>query len=251
MHIGATGMSTTREQIEGISLQNLMLQMGLLCMMFYLWSSPALHPIKLMVVLFHEMSHGLMAILTGGDVVSIVITSDEGGACETAGGLELAIISAGYLGAMFVGGMILYLSRAKHVVPVVYGMLTLVLVAAVATVLEDEYSRTFASCLAGAFIFHGFVLPAGWGALFLRAIGTFACVYSLFDIYWDVLAEREGPSTFNDAVAFSEITGFQPQAVGMAWMLASVVFLLVVLKFALTAEPDGSPSQGHGQPASV
>jgi hypothetical protein len=152
---------------------------------------------------------------------------------------------------MFVGGMVLYLSRAKHFVPVVYGMLTLIMVAAVATVLQDAYSRTFASCLAGAFIFLGFIVPQAFGAFFLRAIGTFACVYSLFDIYWDILAEREGGSVFNDAVAFSEITGIDPQMVGMAWMLASAVFFIVVLKFALTTFPEGGQRQGQVQPAAV
>ncbi len=244
-------MSTSgNNQTEGISLQSLMLQMMLLCAVFYLWSSPVLHPIKLMVVLFHEMSHGLMALLTGGDVISIVITSDEGGACETEGGIEAAIVSAGYLGSMFVGGMVLYLSRSKQAVPVAFGMLTLLMVAAVATVLRDDYSRTFASCLAGGFIFLGFITPPAFGAFFLRAIGTFTCVYSLFDIYWDVLADHgEEVMMMNDATAFSQITGADPHLVGMMWMLASVVFFVVVMKGALTSLEGGGESSSSAKAA--
>ena len=236
-------MSPKTQEPEGISLQNLILQLGLMCAVFYLWSSPAMHPIKLMVVLFHEMSHGLMAMLTGGDVVSIVITADEGGACETEGGIETAIVSAGYLGSMFFGGLILFLSRARHSVPVVFGLLTLTLVAAVATVLRDDYSRTFASCLAGAFVVIGFIMPPSIGAFCMRALGTFSCLYSLFDIYWDVLANHGPEAAINDAVAFSELTGAEPQTVGMAWLFASVVFFLFVSRAALMTEADGAPSR--------
>ena len=94
------------------SVSHLALQVVLTCLVFYLWSSPLVQPIKLMVVLFHELSHGMMALFTGGKIISILITADEGGACETEGGSEVLIVTAGYLGSMFVGGMILYLSRA-------------------------------------------------------------------------------------------------------------------------------------------
>jgi hypothetical protein len=248
-------MPTKTAPTEGtstISLHSLVLQMGILCAVFYLWPTPAVQPVKLMVVLFHEMSHGLMAIATGGKVISICITADEGGACETEGGVEALIVSVGYLGSMFLGAMVLHLSRARHFVPVVYALLTLTLVAAAATVLRDDYSRTFASCLAGAFVFLGFIGPAALGAFFLRVIGTFACVYSLFDIYWDVLADTGGEPAVNDAVAFAALTGVEPQTVGMAWMLVSAVFFLVALRSVLTA-PDaidiGGPKQSSPAPA--
>ena len=97
-------------------MNHLVLQLGLTCLVFYLWSSPVVQPIKLMVVLFHEISHGMMALFSGGKIISILITADEGGACETEGGSETMIVTAGYLGSMFVGGMILYLSRARQFV---------------------------------------------------------------------------------------------------------------------------------------
>ena len=186
------------------SLNHLALQLVLTCLVFYLWSSPLVQPIKLMVVLFHEISHGMMALFSGGKIISILITADEGGACETEGGSEPMIVTAGYLGSMLVGGMILYLSRARQFVPLVFGLLTLILVAAIATVIRDSYSRTFASGLAVAFVLCGFLAPSTVGAVLLRAIGTFTCLYSLFDIYWDILASRGPAAGLNDAVAFSQ-----------------------------------------------
>jgi len=231
----------------GISLQNVIMQLALMGVVFYLWSSPLIQPVKLMVVLFHEMSHGLMAIATGGKVIAIEITANEGGACETEGGSAAMIVSAGYLGSMLFGSLVLYLSRARHFVPIVYGILTLLLVAAIATVLRDSYSRTFASCFAGVFIVLGFIMPAGIGAFGLRALGTFACVYSIFDIYWDILAKRTDGPVFNDATAFSEITGVAPQMVGMAWLVTCMVFFLFTMRAALLHDiPSSSGSGGDG-----
>ena len=220
------------------SLSHLVLQMVLTCMVFYLWSSPLAQPIKLMVVLFHEISHGVMALFTGGKIISILITADEGGACETEGGSEALIVTAGYLGSMFVGGMLLYLSRAKHFVPLVFGLLTLILVAAITTVIRDSYSRTFASGLAVFFVLCGFLAPSTIGALLLRLIGTFTCLYSIFDIYWDVLADQGSAFNQNDAVAFSQLTGMEPQFVGIAWLTGCLVFFLLVLKNILYSEEE-------------
>ena len=220
------------------SLSHLALQLVLTCLVFYLWSSPLVQPIKLMVVLFHELSHGMMALFTGGKIIEIVITADEGGACETEGGSAPLIVTAGYLGSMFVGGMILYLSRARHFVPLVFGLLTLILVAAITTVIRDSYSRTFASGLAVAFVLCGFLAPSTIGLLLLRAIGTFTCIYSIFDIYWDILADQGAAFNQNDAMAFSQLTGAEPQVVGAAWLVACLVFFLVVLKNVLQSEDE-------------
>jgi hypothetical protein len=235
-------MGAAHEHNEEFSPQLLVFQCFLTAVVFHLWSSPILQPIKIMVVLFHEMSHGLMAILSGGEVVEIVITPDEGGACETSGGIGLLIVSAGYLGSMFFGGLLLYLSKFRGSVPVVYTFLSLILAAAIFTVLEDPYPRTFATALAGCFIFLGLLAPAFLGVFFLRALGTVSCLYSIFDIYWDVLADdRPLHAVQNDAVAFADMTGIPASTVGLAWLVLSAGFFLVVLKSALT--------RGEGGPA--
>jgi hypothetical protein len=148
------------------------------------------------------------------------------------------IVTAGYLGSMFVGGMLLYLSRAKHFVPLVFGLLTLILVAAITTVIRDSYSRTFASGLAVFFVLCGFLAPSTIGTLLLRLIGTFTCLYSIFDIYWDVLADQGSAFNQNDAVAFSQLTGMEPQFVGLAWLIGCLVFFLLVLKNILHSEEE-------------
>jgi len=235
--------------MEGISLQSAILQFSLMSLIFYLWSSPVIHPVKILVVLFHEMSHGLMALATGGEVIRIWISAEEGGACETEGGMPLLIVSAGYLGSMLFGGTILFLSRFRSAVPVVFGFLVLMLLSAIVTVLHDTESRTYAAAFAGTFIVLGFLTPGLLGGFLLRVVGTISCLYSIIDIYWDVLADRGGYQVENDAVIFSQLSGIPAQTVGLAWLIGSAIFFLFVLKLTLAATPEATPSPSTARQA--
>lgn len=242
-------MGRSSEYADNFSVSQFIVQCLLIGMVFCFWHSPAIQPVKLMVVLFHEMSHGIVALASGGRVLNIAITADEGGWCESDGGVTVLIVSAGYLGSMLTGGLMLYLSRFRASVTGVYILLTLTLTAAIFTVLHDAYSRTFATSLAGSFIVLGFLMPGFLGALFLRLLGTVSCLYSIFDIYWDILAnDSPGHAAENDAVAISSITGMAPHAVGFIWLALSVVYFLVVLKIMVTGTPESVPA---GKTASV
>jgi hypothetical protein len=236
-------MGETAEYSEDLSLHSLVLQCALIGLAFYLWSSPVVQPVKVMAVLFHEMSHGLVALMTGGEVLSITVTADEGGACETRGGHEILIVSAGYLGSMFFGGLLLYLSKFRACVPVVYTLLTLTLAGAIFTVLHDPYSRTFATALAASFILVGLLAPVLLGSLFLRVLGTVSCLYSMLDIYGDILEDRPGSEADHDAAAFSAMTGIPVTAVGFLWLAVSVAFFFWTLRALLRARLAPAPAR--------
>jgi len=212
-----------------------------------LWHTSFVQPIKLMVVLLHEMSHGLMALASGGTVFDIIVTPQEGGACQSEGGNALLVAGAGYLGSMFFGGMILRASRGGSSVPVTFALLTLLVLGAAVTVLHDPYSRTFALSLAGFFILVGLLAPWFLGAVFLRAIGTVSCLYAIFDIYSDVLVTSPLASSLpNDAETFASLTGLPVEGVGLCWLLVSVLFFVAILKASLEPAPAPSPT---GSPA--
>ncbi|MCF6219306.1 MAG: M50 family metallopeptidase [Gammaproteobacteria bacterium] len=52
---------------------------------------------------FHEISHGLAAIVTGGSVSSIQIHLSGSGLCYTSGGIRFIVTVAGYFGATLFG----------------------------------------------------------------------------------------------------------------------------------------------------
>ena len=78
------------------------------------WLSPVLAPFKIFVVFIHETGHALAALLTGGRVLSMVVTPWQSGYVESLGGHALIIASAGYIGSALFGGIMLSLSGRKQ-----------------------------------------------------------------------------------------------------------------------------------------
>lgn len=80
-----------------------LIQLTVFALVLAVWSIPVINPIKLLVVLFHEMSHVLAGYATGASIFGIAI--DPGGAGVTLGmgGNRLLILVAGYIGSFAMG----------------------------------------------------------------------------------------------------------------------------------------------------
>ena len=83
-----------------------------------LWFLPLagylVYPIRLFVTFIHESSHAIVAVLTGGSVQSLTISMDTSGVVYSAPGSTLGLLltsSAGYVGTMAFGVLMLYLIR--------------------------------------------------------------------------------------------------------------------------------------------
>jgi len=61
---------------------------------------------------FHEISHGLAAIATGGKIVSIQLFANGAGLCTSQGGIRLITSFMGYAGAALWGALIYRLASA-------------------------------------------------------------------------------------------------------------------------------------------
>ena len=68
---------------------------GLFAAVWFLWDTPFVYPVKLFVVLLHEISHGLATLATGGRILAIEVTPREGGLCRCPGGNAFLSLSAG------------------------------------------------------------------------------------------------------------------------------------------------------------
>ena len=83
-----------------------------------LWFIPfadyLVYPIRLFVTFIHESSHALVAVLTGGSVQSLTVSSDGSGVVYSAPSGTIGALltsSAGYLGTMAFGVLMLFLIR--------------------------------------------------------------------------------------------------------------------------------------------
>ncbi|MCU4676973.1 M50 family metallopeptidase [Catenovulum sp. 2E275] len=84
-------------------------------------------PLKWFETYFHEISHGLVALATGGQVLSISLNPNGSGLCISQGGMPILITLAGYLGAVFWGWLIIGIAQKKAKIARLFSLLTLAL----------------------------------------------------------------------------------------------------------------------------
>ena len=201
-----------------------------LAAVWLLWWSPVIYPLKLFVVLLHEASHAAMAVATGGEIHRILVTPDQGGVCYCPGGNAFLTLSAGYLGSLGWGALILMLARTGRPGP--RNVTTAIGVAVLA--LTALYVRNPFGVLFGALF--GAVLIALRAAgrpvhvLTLTALGLTSCLYALLDIKSDVL---DRPYIDSDARILAEMTGVPTVVWGVLWIGLGAAVSLWLFRRAL------------------
>lgn len=195
-----------------------------------LWWSPVIYPLKLFVVLLHEASHAAMAVATGGMVQRIVVTPDQGGICFCPGGNAFLTLSAGYLGSLAWGALIVVLARARRPAP----RNTTTLIGVAVLVLTALYVRNAFGVLFGAMF--GAALLSLRAArpsvhvVVLTALGLTSCLYALLDIKSDVL---DRPHLESDAHMLATMTGVPTGVWGVLWIGVGMAVSIWLFRRAL------------------
>ena len=87
---------------------------GYICLAFALSWAPILHwPVTWFQTFFHEISHGIAAILTGGKITKITLSFDGSGQCITRGGGRFLITFSGYVGASLWGLFVFRMAKSQ------------------------------------------------------------------------------------------------------------------------------------------
>ena len=207
----------------------LMVAIGLGLTLF--WDSNLLRPVKLLVVLVHEMWHGFLSLAAGVRLDSIEVSWNESGKTLVTGDFSnlgfVAAVSAGYIGCALTGAVLLRQSlvgRLERASLIVFAVLLI------------YFSWLFTSPLDTAFytgIGYGlaFIVIAGLGEKpargALTAIGVFFLFYSLFDLF-DFT--RDVDST--DAAILASYLGsdaLEDGSVGFTAVTVSVVWTAIIL----------------------
>jgi hypothetical protein len=199
-----------------------------------LWDTVFVYPLKVFVVFLHEISHGLAAVLSGGRVVAIGLTFDQGGVCVTEGGSRFLILNAGYLGSLVWGALFLVLSAKTRASREIVGA-----VGAFVLVVTLLYVRTLFGVLYGlatgaALVAAATRLPRDLADDLLQTIGVVSCLYAVEDVASDVLTREAAGS---DASALGRLTGIPAPLWGVLWIALSLV--VVVLALRLVARGRG------------
>ncbi|BFI40361.1 hypothetical protein MPTK2_7g08780 [Marchantia polymorpha subsp. ruderalis] len=192
-----------------------------------LWRTPLLTPFKLITVYLHELSHAIATKLSCGKVEGIEVNLNEGGVTHTRGGMMCCILPAGYMGSAFWGMILIIMSTNDITVRVAAGALIASLI------FTFFWARNWTLrwlCLA-FIIFLGvvWVIQEVSVVKLLRYtilfIGTMNCLFSVYDIYDDLISRRVHTS---DAEKFSELYPLCP-CNGVGWGVLWGIFSFICL----------------------
>ena len=217
-----------------------------------LWFIPfaeiLIYPFRIFVTFIHEGGHAIAALLTGNSVQSLSVSmSGSGEVYSTQGGTfsQMFVASAGYLGAMAFGAVLLVLIRRAAAARVilfacaflilfltfVFGFLTPIFAAPGASWAGVPF--TF---IAGVVISLGLYAIGRWTgervALFIVSMIAVQCILNaLLDLKTVFfLSSPFGPVVPNDAVNMANATGVPAIFWAVLWIAVAFGILLLALR---------------------
>lgn len=212
-----------------------------------LWDTLFIYPLKIFVVFMHEVSHGVAAILTGGEIVEIEINKNQGGHALTRGGSRFWTLSAGYLGSLLWGGLILLLAARTHFDKAISVFIGTGMVVICISFGGGLFTYLFGVGFGAALIAVGIFLPESVSDWILRVIGVTSCLYAILDIKSDVLDRSHLRS---DARMLSEITPalLSTEVWGIIWILIAISLTLWFLYLAGRSTSAAEPTATEREP---
>jgi hypothetical protein len=208
----------------------LLILFGLLLLSLFFWDSVVLYPVKLFVVLLHELSHAAAALLTGGSVVEIQIDSRIGGHAITQGGWPLLIVSSGYLGSMLLGGAILLLGMRRRAVPVLAAAIAVLVLLVTVLFVRNGFGLIFGLLFGASLLAAARWLPAAWLEIAVLYLGGMSSLYALVDVKEDLLTLEP---RLTDASILAGMTGIPAIVWGLLWSVISLAVFLLIMRAAL------------------
>ncbi|MDY0060675.1 MAG: M50 family metallopeptidase [Myxococcota bacterium] len=223
--------------VSGVDWRTVGLLGAIFVVVALLWGTVLVTPLKIFVVLLHEVSHALATWLTGGEVLRIEVNAMQGGLCVSRGGNSFVVLSAGYLGSMLWGATLLILAARTRLDRWLSVGIGLFLIGVTLLFVRNLFGFFFAGLSGAAMIVIGLKLPEKVNDLILKVIGVTSCLYAVLDIIDDVLRR---PGIGSDADQLARLTHIPSMVWGVLWIVLALVVTGIALWIA--AAGDGRPA---------
>ncbi len=206
--------------------KELLILIGVAVFALLIWDTPVVYPVKLLVIAFHEISHALVTIFTGGSVLGMEVNSGLYGTVNSEGGNEFLIASSGYLGSLIFGFLIFISADNKKMNLILSTSLAVILLLFIANFFTDAIAILI---LLGYVVFF-YVAPRYlklqinyWA---MRILGMLSSLYVIFDIKEDLFTSD---AFGTDADRLAIITTVPAIYWSLLWFSVSliVIFLMV------------------------
>jgi hypothetical protein len=216
-------------------------------LLWALWDTAIIYPVKVFVVLLHEVSHALAAVATGGSIERIVLDANQGGAAYTIGGAPFVTLSAGYLGSLLWGVLFVMLGFSRWLKPRwvirALGAATLLLTI---VVVRNGFGLFFGFAFGAALLASSHYLSQRFNRFLLLGLGLTSALYAILDIKSDILAR---PHLQSDAAMLAEMTGIPTAAWGFLWIGIALLVSAWLLKW-IAGRLDDFPIDSDTPPPS-
>lgn len=184
-------------------------------LLWLLWPTVFVAPLRLLVVLFHEIGHGVAAVATGGTIREIAVTAREAGWCDCPGGNAFLTLSAGYLGSVAFGvAMVAAATASRRTARLALAAIGLLLVVVALLWVRTLVTFLLSLGFGAALVVASRRLRGEGPAWTLAVLGLTSCFYAPLDLRSDVLQRPGAPS---DASALASLTGIPSLVWGLIW----------------------------------
>ncbi len=206
------------------------------------WGAVWMAPLRILVVVFHEAGHALMAVLTGGSVEGIQVGMNEGGRTMTRGGSTFLILNGGYLGSLVTGIALLAAvqkpGRGRFVAAGLGVLLLIITLVWFRPILS--FGFLYAGTMGFLLVLLGALAPPWFSDGFVRFLGLFSALYALADIQSDVFRlgffggswYADGPIV-TDAHMLAELTLIPSPVWGIGWLVIGVATLWLTRRWTI------------------
>jgi hypothetical protein len=146
----------------------------------------------------------------------------QGGACYCPGGNPFLTLSAGYLGSLLWGGLMLSAARKSRVkADWVNGLIGALVICLTLLYVRNGFGFAFGILFGLAMFAVSKQLGDGVNRTLLLTLGLTSALYALLDIKSDIL---ERPEARSDAAMLAEITGISTVVWGIVWIGTAIAF---------------------------
>ena len=211
----------------------------LLGLIVYFWNHTILYPFKLLVVFFHETSHALATVITGGQVKDFEVLQQLGGSVLSEGGNRFIILNSGYLGSLF-WGLAIYIVALSNkfnkilmiALGIVIGIITLLFI-------RNLFALLFGLIVTAIMIVIGLYVHDRINNFILRLIGLTSMIYVPLDIFSDTIYNSQRRS---DASMLANEVGGPALMWGVIWLIISGLILFLCLRWTVIKKGVEKPA---------
>ncbi|MEP3278479.1 MAG: M50 family metallopeptidase [Stappiaceae bacterium] len=203
---------------------------ALTALVFLLWKTPIVVPLKIMIVFLHEFSHAAVTILTGGSVVELSLSPQQGGHVISRGGSRFLILTAGYLGSLVIGAALLVIALRTDADRLVLGLLGAIMLVVTVLYVRDWFPLIFCTLTGVGMLAVARYLDHAVSDMVLRVIGLSSLIYVPYDIFDDTI-RRSGARS--DAYMLADEFGGPTIFWGGLWLVLSLAAIVWCLRYGI------------------